>query len=132
LNIKLIPAFAWASLVAVLCLLPQTAFYNPGFLQKLPVDKVVHFGMFFILSFLVWRGMRTKVTGFFNYHFLLILLILIAYGGITELAQDWLTKTRHSEILDFLADIAGIIFGLFSYLITVKRKISPEKELAKY
>jgi VanZ family protein len=132
LILKFIPAFAWACIVAALCLLPQNVFYEPGFLRNLPADKIVHFGMFFILSFLVWRGMPGKLLGFFNYRFLLVLIILIAYGGMTELAQDWLTKTRHSEIMDFLTDIVGILFGLCSYLLLAKRKISAEKELAKY
>jgi VanZ family protein len=112
-------------------LLPSSAFYNPGFLHKIPADKIVHFGMFFILSFLAWRGLQIKLP-VFTYRFFLILLILIAYGGATELAQDWLTKTRHSEIWDFLTDIVGILFGLFSYLILLKRKIFNQKELAKY
>jgi VanZ family protein len=118
--------------VAVLCLLPQSVFYNPGFFQKLPLDKIAHFGMFFILSFLVWRGMQSKQPGKINILILFVFLVLITYGGITELAQDWLTSTRHSEILDFLTDIVGVLFGFFFYLIMIKRKVSTEKELAKY
>jgi VanZ family protein len=130
--LKLIPALTWACIIALLCLLPQTAFYNPGFLQKLPADKIIHFGMFFILSFLVWYGIQNKLPGFFNRRFLIILLILFSYGGITELAQDWLTKTRHTEFLDFLSDIAGVTLGFFFYFIILKRKTSGDKNLTKY
>jgi len=129
LILKFIPAFAWACIVAVLCLLPQSAFYEPGFLRNLPADKIAHFGMFFILSFLVWRGMQIKNFLPLNYRFLFVFLMLIAYGGLTELAQDWLTKTRHSELLDFLTDIVGALFGLFFYLI-VANKINNSGKLS--
>jgi VanZ family protein len=122
--LKLIPAFIWACIIALLCLLPQSAFYNPSFLQKLPADKIVHFGMFFILSFLSWRGLNRKLPFVFNLRFIYLLLILIAYGGLTELSQDWLTSTRHTEFLDFLSDVVGIIIGFFSYLVVYKRKTS--------
>ena len=122
--LKFIPALIWACIIALLCLLPQSAFYNPRFLQKIPADKIVHFGMFFILSFFAWRGIQNKLLGAFNLCVLSLFLILIAYGGLTELSQNWFTKTRHTEFLDFITDCAGIIFGFFFYLIIFKRKIS--------
>jgi VanZ family protein len=130
--IKFIPAFTWACIVALLCLLPQSTFYSPVFLQKLPLDKFVHFGMFFILSFLVWRGVQSKFFIKPNIQIVYIFLVLVAYGGITELAQDLLTSTRHSEFLDFLADTAGVVLGFFLYLMIIKRKISVNKNYAKY
>ena len=130
LMFRFIPAFAWACLIAVLCLLPQSAFYSPEFLHKLPLDKTVHFGMFFILSVLTWRGMQPKLP-VFKYPFFILLAVLIAYGGLTELAQGWFTKTRHTEMLDFLADIVGLVFGFLFYLL-VLRRISNRRELVKY
>ena len=53
------------------------------------------------------------------------------YGGFTELAQGWLTKTRHTDLMDFLTDIVGVIFGFLFYLM-VKRKNLNRKELVKY
>ena len=133
--LKFIPAIIWAFIIAVLCLLPQSAFYNPEFLHKLPLDKIAHFTMFFILSILVWLGMKItnyKAVKIPKYSILLVILILLLYGGITELAQNILTKTRHTEFLDFLADCAGILAGLFFYLLIKRRKISNQKEFVKY
>ena len=130
--LKFIPAFAWACIVAILCLLPQSVFYEPGFLQNLPADKIVHFVMFFILSFLAWRGVQIKKFVPLNIWFLFVFLMLIAYGGLTELAQDWLTKTRHTEFFDFLADFVGVLFGLFFYLIIAKRKSTRKGNLIRY
>ena len=129
---KFIPVFVWACIVAVLCLLPQSVFYEPGFLRNLPADKIAHFGMFFILSFLVWRGMQIKKFVPLNYRLLFVFLLLIAYAALTELAQDWLTNTRHSEFLDFLTDFVGLLFGLFFYLIIANRKTANQENLAKY
>jgi hypothetical protein len=53
------------------------------------------------------------------------------YGGLTELAQDWLTKTRHTEFMDFLTDIVGILSGFVFYLLVSRKKMS-RKELVKY
>lgn len=124
--LKFTPALIWACIIALLCLLPQSAFYNPRFLQKLPADKIVHFGMFFLLSLLAWRGIQNKLLRVFNWCVLSLFLILITYGGLTELAQNWFTKTRHTEFLDFLADCVGIFIGFFFYFIIFKRKISAQ------
>jgi hypothetical protein len=68
---------------------------------------------------------------FLNYQFFILISILIMYGGLTELAQDWLTKTRHTEFMDFLTDIVGILFGFLFYLLVSRKKMS-RKELVKY
>ncbi len=130
LMLKFIPAFAWACLVAVLCLIPQSCFYTPGFLHTLPLDKVVHFGMFFILSILSLRGIQIKLP-LFNFWFFMLISILIMYGGLTELAQGWFTKTRHTDLIDFLTDVVGILFGFLFYLLVMRKKLS-RKELVKY
>jgi len=130
LILKFIPAFTWACFVAVLCLIPQSCFYNPGFLHKLPLDKVVHIGMFFILSVLSWRGIQIKFP-LFNFQFFILISILTVYGGLTEFAQGWFTKTRHTDLIDFLADVVGILFGFIFYLLVIRKKMS-RKELVKY
>jgi hypothetical protein len=86
--------------------------------------------MFFILSLLTWKGAQLRMP-FLSSQFYILALILIAYGGLTELAQGWFTKTRHTEMLDFLTDIAGVILGFLLYQL-VKRKTSSSKEWVKY
>ena len=93
---------AWASTVgvAVLCLLP-----GPN-LPDAPVmshDKVLHAVAFFVVA-LAWRrsGLGLLPT----------LLVSLALGGGTELAQHYLVRGRTGEWADLAADSVGIVLGL--------------------
>ena len=133
--VKFIPAIVWAVMVAVLCLLPQSAIYNPGFLHKLPADKLVHTGMFFILCFLSCRGLEFRMPFRFTQYatrILTLFILLAAYGALTELAQGWFTKTRHTELLDFVADCTGIALGFLAYLLLHRKKLINKKEYIRY
>jgi VanZ family protein len=45
---------------------------------------------------------------------------LCFYGGLMEVCQSQLTTTRHGDVVDWLADSAGIAAGLVIYLIGSK------------
>lgn len=64
------------------------------------LDKVAHFGIFAILSALLWKGF--KLTP------LPAVIILGTYGAAIELAQHYFTR-RNGDWWDFLADLAGIV-----------------------
>ena len=133
--LKFIPAILWAAVIALLCLLPQSAFYSPSFLHKLPADKIVHFGMFFILAFLAFRPLALRSQLGFrktDYRLLLLILLLVFYGGFTELAQGWFTKTRHTELSDFIADCVGILAGFVACMLFYRKKMVNRQEYIRY
>ena len=53
----------------------------------------------------------------------LTILISIAYGGLTELMQEFIVPSRTGDWFDFLSDVIGALFGtLFFYLFFKNRK----------
>ena len=48
--------------------------------------------------------------------------ISIAYGGVTELIQEFLVPTRTGDWFDFLSDTLGTFFGLSIFYLFFKNK----------
>ncbi len=67
-------------------------------------DKLVHFFLYLVLAFLLVREGAGK---------LVIVTILILLGGGVEILQGMLTSYRSADVLDFLADLAGGLIGLY-------------------
>ena len=54
---------------------------------------------------------------------LLAIIISIAYGGLTEMIQEYLVPTRSGDKFDFIADCLGTGLGaLFFYLFFHRKK----------
>ncbi len=64
-------------------------------------DKVQHLLVFVVLTTLAFFAYP-------KWHWLIVVL-LIAYGGLVELMQAAFTVTRMPSVGDWLADIAGIL-----------------------
>ena len=91
------------------------------------LDKVVHLFMYATFAFLCIWGYRKQFIandiGYKKKAILLAAIISIAYGGITELMQEFLVPTRTGDWFDFLSDTLGTFFGLsIFYLFFKKRK----------
>jgi VanZ family protein len=41
----------------------------------------------------------------------------ISYGGFIEIAQWLFTKTRTGDLYDFLLDLAGALFAVFTWSV---------------
>ena len=87
-------------------------FSRPGYNQSIPhIDKMGHFGSFFILSALTHLAFRPK--------WLYLLLGLIGYAGLIEVVQSYLPY-RSASWADLAADILGIV--VFYLLLLGYRK----------
>lgn len=64
------------------------------------LDKVVHFGIFFLLSGLFWKAFRIDIWK--------IVLFLAVYGAAVEFVQENFTR-RHGDLLDWLANMSGVL-----------------------
>ena len=107
-------ASAWTIVILALCLVPshwlpvaEAGLSSSQFL--LPRDKIVHFGMFAILSFL-W--MRVRPTRGWT--------ALVSVGGLalailTELGQGLPMIGRDPDTLDALADAVGTFAGVGAF-----------------
>jgi hypothetical protein len=80
-------------------------------------DKWLHFLAYLNLVFLVWFSVRPDVKVRWRSGVVwLVFFVGVAYGGIDELLQPYVGRTR--GFLDFLANTAGASAGLvmFAYL----------------
>jgi VanZ family protein len=71
------------------------------------LDKLVHFGMYFILMSVIIIEHRKEIRSFSN--LLLISVFPLLYGILMEILQMTLTSTRSGEIMDAVFDGLGIL-----------------------
>jgi VanZ family protein len=74
--------------------------------QTWPKDKLEHALIFTLVTYL---GVKA-----YPKHALYTCLGLAIYGGLMELAQSQLTRTRTGSIGDWLADLVGIAFAFYA------------------
>lgn len=78
-------------------------------------DKIVHFGMYFILMLVIIVEHRKNIKNPVNLFFLA--LIPLSYGILMEILQLTLTTTRTADFYDALADAAGVLASVLLWLI---------------
>ncbi|ATC95967.1 VanZ family protein [Pseudoalteromonas tunicata] len=76
------------------------------------IDKVAHFGIFFILAALLSHAFKAPIWVY--------VLILAAYGGAVEIMQDTLPH-RQASLGDFIADTLGAISYFIVFMLWQKR-----------
>ncbi|MBE0365048.1 hypothetical protein PULV_a3357 [Pseudoalteromonas ulvae UL12] len=64
------------------------------------IDKVAHFGIFFILAGLLAHAIKAPIWVY--------ILVLASYGGIVEIMQHNLPH-RQASVADFIADTLGAL-----------------------
>lgn len=78
------------------------------------IDKVVHMLAFAGLSFIYCMAFpKQKIFTF--------LMIMLSYAIGTEFLQEMMDLGRSMEVLDFLADGAGIVLGYIFWKLTKDR-----------
>lgn len=104
----------------------------PALPGGIPWDKLVHFGMFFILSavslfdyYKLCKGnppiLRWIFWGF---------LVPVFYGGVIELVQKYFVVSRSAEWGDWIADILGSLVATVIAIIFLNKRRSSEKNIS--
>ena len=118
------PGILCGIVILILTGLPGSVF--PKIKPVVGIDKVVHILMYATFAFLcIWGYREAFLRGDKTYRkraFLLAACISIAYGGLTELIQEFLVPTRTGDWFDFLADALGTIIGLFIFYLFFKNR----------
>jgi VanZ family protein len=81
--------------------------------QSIPhLDKLVHFGIFFVLALTFHRAFALSAK--------LSLLILVCYGFLIEIAQSY-APGRSADVYDWLADASGVVaYFILHHLLSKK------------
>lgn len=105
----------WILLIFALCAMPPQDIPDPGI--DIPhLDKVVHIGMFFIMSLLIcYRYERPALKNIYA----AAIAFSFLYGGLIEILQHYFFN-REGDLWDLLADVAGGILGCLLFP-TVKK-----------
>lgn len=126
------PAIVAVIIFYLCCLIPTNDIPDVGFDFFIPMDKIVHFLMYFGLS----------LVASFNYIYdrkgkIIILklvafaiLIPIVYGGLIEILQAKYFSGRSGDWYDFLADVLGSLstlpFSLWFRRFLLNRELEEE------
>jgi VanZ family protein len=108
-KIAALCAYTWAAVILVACLLPGKDVPSLSLLQH---DKLLHFAIFGLLSFLIlfcFNRLSLK-------NCLLVWLICTAYGYVVELLQgSGISVGRAFDHFDALADSLGAALGVLLF-----------------
>ena len=97
--------------------------------EKLPIpniphlDKLVHFGMYFIFMLALIFENRTFLTSVKKYF--ILSTIPVIYGIIIEFLQTLLTRTRTGDVFDACFNIIGVIMAILFWML-LKNLRKPE------
>lgn len=113
-----------------------TCIIKPSQVPEMPSgvqwDKLLHFGMFFLLSavslidyYRLYKGnphpFRWVFWGF---------IVPVAYGGIIELLQLYAFSSRSAEWGDWVADILGSLSAALLIIIFLKKRDYSRKKIS--
>jgi VanZ family protein len=121
-----LPGIIWGMIVFVLLAMPGSDVPKLSFLHFLPMDKIVHFILFSVFSFLLSFGflrqcsfqrlrLNAMIVAFF---------ISVIYGGVMEYLQGTVFVDRTSDWFDFIMNLCGTIGGLFTFALLKTKIIS--------
>ena len=105
-------------LMCYLLFMPASQLPSKPFLHIPHFDKMVHFGMFFILCILLFRPVKQFTPNFYFWTPLLALVFAVSM----EYLQHKITASRHSDVYDLWANAAGLSFAVFFYRLFINGK----------
>ena len=85
----------------------------PGIIDIPYLDKWVHIGLFFALSFL-WKLWLDRPSSNQSRSKVLLFFILLLYGMVIELIQHTMLPTRSADPWDIVANAVGILLGIWA------------------
>ncbi|TAH02030.1 MAG: VanZ family protein [Sphingobacteriales bacterium] len=82
-------------------------------------DKIVHLGLFFVLTVLIFNGLIRQSTNYlFKFSTIITIgLVTSLYGGLIELIQWQYFTYRSGDWWDLFADTIGIAMAIFAFLL---------------
>jgi len=112
----------WALLIFILCSIPGDDLPKSSMFNIPYFDKMVHFGMFFVMGIFLFAELRYQ-TNLSKLKIIIISLSLIAaYGALIEFLQQNYFIHRSGDYWDLTADVFGGIVAVFLYSWLKKQK----------
>lgn len=99
-----------------------------SFLEKIHFDKIVHFGLFGGIVFLISLGIYWQKQFVSNKTLIWLVIISAAYGFAIELIQKYWAIGRSFDMYDLLADTLGAIGGVVAFKLFSHWWLKPGKK----
>jgi VanZ family protein len=109
------------SVITLSSLLPGRAFSDSSLLDINHLDKYLHIAMYFFGSFSLGYFLNSKKIQKIR-SWILLCVLVTAYGVLLEEIQEWIIPGRGFELLDIIANFIGTILGLAATWIIVKNR----------
>ena len=116
-----LPAMGWIVLILFLCTMPGSSIPKISILDKLHIDKVVHFVLFGGTVILLAYGYYKQNNGLSNLGLSGIVIVVTLYGLAIEYIQKYLVTNRSFDMMDVLADGTGAAMGALIFRWVGKR-----------
>ena len=110
------------AVILTLCWLPASTVQEPTWVQIPNVDKIVHFGLFFVWAFCLRHDLYKYIHSAYKL-ILLILLISLFTAALTELLQP-IVSNRMRDLADGTADMSGALIAVGSFFFFGKKNPS--------
>ena len=117
-----LPAIGWFITSVILLTLPGSAFPSTNWMGDIQFDKIIHIGMFSLLTFLIcWGVYRNAGRGYTSVKwFVVAALGSLAYGIIMEYVQRDYIINRSFDGGDIIADgigsVAGLVYSWYRFI----------------
>ena|SRR5690606_18294237 len=120
-----IPAVLWIILILVVCTLPGKDIPHTSWLDRIHVDKVVHFGLFGGIVLFLSLGYYWQKKHISPLMLLLFVLGAAVYGLAIEFIQKYLAVDRSFDMNDVAADTLGAIAGIWAFKLIRRWFLKP-------
>ncbi len=110
INLFLKPLL-WLAIICYGLFLPAKDLPVKPLLQIPHFDKIVHFGLFFVFSLLLFRPFKKLNTKYL----LWAPVTALIFGILLESVQHTLSASRSSNIYDLLANTGGILVSILAF-----------------
>ncbi len=120
-----IPAFLWLILILVLCTLPGKDIPHNGWMDRIHMDKLVHFGLFGGIVFFLALGYYRQKKHISPLTLFVFVLSAAMYGLAIEFIQKYFAIDRSFDMNDVAADTLGAIAGVWVFRLV--RRLFPNR-----
>ena len=112
----------WAIVIFILCSMPGDNLPKTSAIHIPHFDKLVHFGMFFIMGIFLYAELNFQ-TRLKRFQIILIsILVITIYGGLIEYLQQHFFTNRSGDYMDLIADVLGGLTAIALYPWLKKQK----------
>lgn len=107
-----LPIFIWAIIIFLCSSITKLPEINK---TGIPVDKIFHLIEYFLLGFLLARGLFYIPNKFINEKYLILSITIAVFTGLIDEFYQFFVPGRDSNFLDFIADIIGVITAVYIF-----------------